>query len=82
MVGAVNSLPPSGFTVTSENPVYVQGNFNATAASVTAEPNVATAIIADSITLLSNVFTDAITFRYPTTRTTATAQTRATASRW
>lgn len=65
MVGAVNNIPASGFTVTTENPVYVEGNFNATSASVTAEPNVATAIIADSITLLSSVWTDAISFRFP-----------------
>ena len=63
--GGMNQLPASGFTVTSENPVYVQGNFNATAASVVAEPNVATAIIGDSVTLLSNAFTDAMTMEYP-----------------
>ena len=63
-----NNLPNAGFTVTAENPVYVQGNYNATAAQpngVIAEPNVASAIIADSITLLSNAFNDAITFQYP-----------------
>ncbi len=65
MAGGVNNLPADGFTVTSENPMYIQGNFNATAASVIAEPNVATAIIGDSITLLSNAFNDAMTFQYP-----------------
>jgi hypothetical protein len=65
MVGAVNNVPAAGFTVASENPVYVQGNFNATTTDPTAEPNVATSIVADAITLLSNVFVDAVTFRRP-----------------
>jgi hypothetical protein len=63
IVGAINSLP-NGFTVASENPVYIQGDFNATAASVTAEPNVAAAVIADAITLLSNGWNDTLTFRF------------------
>ncbi len=68
MVGAVNNVPAPGFTVASENPVYVQGNFNSTTTDPTAEPNVATAIIADAITLLSNAFQDATTFRFPNDR--------------
>jgi hypothetical protein len=64
IVGAVNNLPTSGFTVTSENPVFIQGDYNATAASVTAEPNVPAAIIADTLTLLSNAWTDAVSFRF------------------
>ncbi|MBY0494820.1 MAG: hypothetical protein K2Y23_11450 [Cyanobacteria bacterium] len=63
--GGLNQLPASGITVTSENPVYIQGNWNATGASVVAEPNVPSAIIGDSITLLSNAFNDAMTFQYP-----------------
>ena len=51
----------------AENPVYVHGNFNATTTDVEAEPNVPTAIIADSITLLSNAFTRRMTLRAPTT---------------
>lgn len=65
MLGAVNNVPAAGFTVASENPVYVQGNFNATTGSVTSEPNAATALMADSITLLSNSFEDAATFLNP-----------------
>ncbi len=75
MVGAVNNIPAAGFTVTSENPVYVQGNYNATTASVTAEPNVPTAIIADSITLLSNSFNDAMTFQFPNAQASRVATT-------
>jgi hypothetical protein len=44
-----------GFTVGSENPVYVLGDYNASAADGTfADPHTAAAIIADSVTLLSN----------------------------
>jgi hypothetical protein len=61
----VNPLPASGITITAENPIYLQGNWNATAASVTAEPNVPTALIGDAITLLSNSFRDTLTFQFP-----------------
>ncbi len=65
ITGAVNSLPPAGFTVATENPLYVQGNYNATTTSVVAEPNVPAALMADTITLLSNAWTDAMSFRFP-----------------
>jgi hypothetical protein len=65
IAGGINNVPAAGFTVASENPVYVQGNFNATTADVTAEPNAATALMADSITLLSNAFEDVNTFIFP-----------------
>jgi type II secretory pathway pseudopilin PulG len=55
-----------GFTVASENPVYIQGNYNSysgdpTWASATAaEPaHSAAAVIADTVTLLSNQWQDA-----------------------
>ena len=63
--GPSTTCPANGFTVAAENPIYVQGNFNATAASVVAEPNVPAALMADSITLLSNSWTDALSFRLP-----------------
>jgi hypothetical protein len=71
--GAVSYLPPTngavatqgnGFTVTSEEPVYVYGNYNtgptdpfwtvAPQGSSAATPHSASAIIADAVTLLSN----------------------------
>jgi hypothetical protein len=61
--GGVNNLPASGLTVSSENPVYVEGNYNATTDSQ-AEPNVPAAVMADAVTLLSNNFSDARSFRY------------------
>ena len=65
IVGGVNRVPAAGFAVASENPVYIQGNFNATSTDPTAEPNSATAVLADSITLLSNAFVDSSTFVNP-----------------
>lgn len=62
--GGLNQLP-NGINIVAENPIYIQGNFNATAASVTAEPNVPAAVIGDSITLLSNNFSDSMTFQHP-----------------
>ena len=54
-----------GFTVASENPVYVLGNYNTTANDTIwstgaddTRPHAAAAIIADSVTLLSNSWND------------------------
>ena len=63
MDGSVGNLPTrldndgGGFTVASENPVYVLGHYNASAAGYT-DPHAAAAIIADSVTLLSTAWTD------------------------
>jgi hypothetical protein len=57
-----NNIVAPGLTVAAENPVYIQGNFNATAASATVEPNVATSIIADAVTTLSNNWNDIRSF--------------------
>jgi hypothetical protein len=67
--GAANKskLPMPGFTVASENPVYVQGDYNTYSGDGTwntppVEPNplthAAAAVIADSVTLLSNNWRD------------------------
>jgi hypothetical protein len=58
IASGVNKLPTSGLTIATENPAYVQGNYNATT-SATADPHVPAAIVADAITLLSNAWTDA-----------------------
>jgi hypothetical protein len=63
--GALGNLPMPGFTVASENPVYVLGDYNSNSAdTVWANPpvdttkNAAAAIIADAVTLLSDSWTD------------------------
>jgi len=61
-----------GFTVASENPVYVQGNYNSNAADPlwtggsNTNPHAAAAIIADTVTLLSNNWSDANSLNNPT----------------
>jgi Tfp pilus assembly protein PilX len=62
-----------GFTVASENPVYVQGNYNSGPSDpfwgggAGTTPHSAAAIIADAVTLLSNNWTDANSLNNPTT---------------
>lgn len=53
----------NGLSIVSENPVYVQGNWNA-AGSFTGA-HAATAVMADAVTLLSNNWTDMISFTDP-----------------
>jgi hypothetical protein len=65
-----------GFTIASENPVYVQGNYNSSSADAfwttatnvtpTQTPHSAAAIIADSVTVLSNQWNDAFSLLNPT----------------
>jgi hypothetical protein len=63
-----NIIAP-GLTIASENPVYLQGDFNAlTAEGVPVtynNPHAATAIIADAVTFLSNSWNDIQSFRTP-----------------
>ncbi len=72
---ATNSTGCGGFTVVSENPVYIQGNYNsssvdpfwgtATAASPTQTPHSAASVIADSVMLLSNSWSDMGSLMFP-----------------
>ena len=56
-----------GFTVASENPVYVWGDYNASVANAFADANhAAAAILADSVTLLSNNCNDLNDMKSPT----------------
>ena len=60
-----------GLTIVSENPVYVQGDFNnnpnsdATFATPTTDTHVGTSIMADAITALSNSWNDVNSFISP-----------------
>lgn len=69
ITGGVNSIIGPGLTIASENPVYIQGNFNATSTSAVVEPNVATAVLADAVALLSNNWNDIRSFTAPTDST-------------
>jgi Tfp pilus assembly protein PilX len=62
-----------GFTVASENPVYVLGNYNSASSDPfwgggsNTTPHSNSAIIADSVTLLSNSWSDVNSLNNPTT---------------
>ena len=52
-----------GLAIASENPVYIKGNYNST--GTFADNHVASSIIADAATLLSNSWNDATSFTSP-----------------
>jgi hypothetical protein len=62
--GDGQALVLPGLTVASENPVYVQGHWNANAAGF-AQSHAASAVIADAVTLLSNAWSDRRSFTDP-----------------
>ena len=75
-----------GFTVASENPVYVQGNYNSsssdpwwsTETSATPSnntPHAAASIVADAVTILSNNWSDFNSLVYPTAEGSRAAST-------
>jgi hypothetical protein len=64
---------PYGLSITSENPVYVQGDYNAPGTpsstnngfATTEQTRVAAAVMADAVTLLSNSWKDVYSFYFP-----------------
>ena len=54
-----------GLTIVAENPVYIQGDWNAIAAAGFGNPHVATSVIADAVTLLGNAWNDNNSFANP-----------------
>jgi hypothetical protein len=72
-LGNCNSGATCGLTVVSENPVYIQGDFNNPGLSTTfgvtgANPTgvgVGTSVIADAVTLLSDKWNDVNSFAFP-----------------
>jgi len=61
--GRLGNIVSPGLTVASENPVYVQGDYNAN--SGFGNPHVACSIAADAVTLLSNNWSDRTSYLYP-----------------
>ena len=53
-----------GFTLASENPAYILGDYNASGGF--GDPHASTAVIADTVTLLSNNFSDLTMWNHPT----------------
>ncbi len=54
-----------GLTIVSENPAYVQGDYNAGANGNFATPFVAAAVMGDAVTLLSKNWNDVNSFAFP-----------------
>jgi len=50
--------PPCGLTVASENPVYIQGDYNAPGGNVNAAGTIASSVAGDAVTLLSDNWND------------------------
>jgi hypothetical protein len=61
--GAAGNIITPGLTIASENPVYVEGNFNSSGSFT--GTHAATAIIADAVTFLSNAWRDHVSFTAP-----------------
>ena len=57
---------PCGLTIATENPAYIQGDYNSNSAGGGwADPDVAASVAADALTLLSNSWNDANSFAAP-----------------
>jgi hypothetical protein len=64
--GVAPNLPTPGFTVAAENPVYVQGDYNAVSGGpFTSGSHSYAAVIADAVTMLSNNWKDERSFDFP-----------------
>lgn len=64
-LGACPNGIPCGLTIVSENPAYIEGDYNAGANGNFATPNVGAAVIADAVTLLSKNWNDVNSFAFP-----------------
>jgi hypothetical protein len=62
--GSLGNIITPGLTIASENPVYVQGHWNANAGGF-GNPHSATAILADAVTLLSSAWNDRRSYEDP-----------------
>lgn len=64
-LGACPSGANCGLAVSTENPVYIQGDYNANSAGGGFnDPSVGTSVAADAVTILSNSWNDANSFSY------------------
>jgi hypothetical protein len=63
--GSLGNIPTPGLMVISENPIYVQGDWNANQATGFATSSAASCVIGDAVTLLSNSWTDVNSFANP-----------------
>ena len=67
-LGTCPGTVPCGLAIATENPAYIQGDFNANSAGggfSAADANVAVSVNADAVTLLSNSYNDVNSFAFP-----------------
>jgi len=81
-LGTCPSGVACGLTIAAENPVYIQGDYNANSAGGGfSNPHVATSVAGDAITLLSNSWNDVNSFAYNEYNLTSTTR-QATNTYW
>ena len=57
---------PCGLAITTENPAYIQGDFNANSnGNQFNDPSVAASVVGDAVTILSNNWNDVNSFAFP-----------------
>jgi Tfp pilus assembly protein PilX len=83
--GSLGNVPMApgavgGFTVVGEQPAYVLGDYNASVAGGFGNPHASSAVIADTVTLLSNAWTTLQSLASPTNM--ACAATRCGSTTW
>jgi hypothetical protein len=61
----ISPQPPCGLTIAAENPVYIQGDYNAPNSGAWTGSSVASSVAADAVTLLSDNWNDINSFVYP-----------------
>jgi Tfp pilus assembly protein PilX len=65
-IGTCPGTVPCGLAIATENPAYIQGDFNANSAGGGwSDPNIAVSVNADAVTFLSNNFNDVNSFAFP-----------------
>jgi Tfp pilus assembly protein PilX len=65
-LGTCPGSVPCGLAIATENPAYIQGDFNANSAGGGFnDANVAVSVNADAVTLLSNAYNDVNSFSFP-----------------
>jgi hypothetical protein len=84
--GSLGNLPTKpdnsgGFTVASENPVYVKGNYNANNSGF-GDPHAAAAVIADAVMTLSNSWDDLNSFVNTTSLPSSGSYLRSASHTW
>jgi hypothetical protein len=75
-----NGTTPYGLTIAAENPVYVQGNYNANGSF--SGSHVGAAVIADAVTMLSNSWDDSDSFDSPYLAQSGSTKYRIASTTW